>query len=146
MAGVFRTIYLQRAVDPLTLDTTWETFNAFVAGAAEAEIALIYPCAPSLNHLFGRVFRGASVSSRRSNDSGPENKRNWNIGAMQSEPRSELAVKHDGDAEKTNMRFQSQSLFYDQITGGSDNGLDHAVPNSGFAVGSHERRQFTGAV
>ena len=146
MAGIFRTVYLQRTVDPLILDKTWETFNAFVAGAAETELALICACAPSLNRLFGRVFLGASVSSRRSNNSGPESKRSWNREAMKFEPRSELAVKRDGDAEKTDMRFQSKSLFYDQITDGSDNRLDHAVPNSGFAVGSHEQRQFTDAV
>src|ERR1700744_4977878 len=62
VAGIFRTIYLQRAVDPLILDKTWETFNTFVAGTAETEIALICACAPSLNRLFGRVFLGASVS------------------------------------------------------------------------------------
>ena len=56
VAGIVRTVYLSK-VESDDIDKTWNSFNVFVAGMAEENVAIICACAPSLKSCFRNFFK-----------------------------------------------------------------------------------------
>jgi hypothetical protein len=55
VAGIVRTVYLAK-IESDDIDKTWNSFNLFVAGMAEGDLAIICASAPSLKSCFRNFF------------------------------------------------------------------------------------------
>jgi hypothetical protein len=95
----------------LQWDKTWVAFNGYVAGLAEANLGFICACAPSLNRLFGRFFRGLSLNGSRHNtdsNSGPK-RSEISPRIMQLEQHNESLGAVD-ELEEVEIRFYGKSF------------------------------------
>ena len=96
-AGIVRTVYLSK-VESDDIDKTWNSFNVFVAGMAEENVAIICASAPSLKSCFRNFFkdtfttRGSSYGNSYENSSGSKNtdtSQSWKRSHRSNESESE---------------------------------------------------------